>query len=147
MTKLTTKADSGNIFVPYQSQPNPEELAGRYCVPTYIVSTESDVPVIANSPIPVTTNSFLSVKDILSSYSYINLTPTSTYARLQSATARVVIVENVGSGIIFIRKTGVDPAIQIASGKSREFVVLSNLNELDIRSDNGITPVQIEIRA
>jgi len=131
MTRLTTKADAGNVFVPYQSQPNPEELAGRYCVPTYIVSSESDIPV----------------KETLSSYSYINLTPTSTYASLQSVTARVVIVENIGSGIVFIRKTGVDPAIQIASGRSREFVVLSNLNELDIRSDNGITPVQIEVRA
>ena len=131
MTRLTTKADAGNVFVPYQSQPNPEELAGRYCVPTYIVSSESDIPV----------------KETLSSYSYINLTPTSTYVRLQSVTAKVVIVENIGSGIVFIRKTGVDPAIQIASGRSREFVVLSNLNELDIRSDNGITPVQIEVRA
>lgn len=131
MTRLTTKADAGNVFVPYQSQPNPEELAGRYCVPTYIVSSESDIPV----------------KETLSSYSYINLTPTSTYAPLQSIIARVVIVENIGSGIVFIRKTGVDPAIQIASGRSREFVVLSNLNELDIRSDNGITPVQIEVRA
>lgn len=131
MTRLTTKADTGNIFVPYKSQPNPEESVGRYCVPIYIVDSESDI----------------AVKEALSSYSYINLTPTSTYARLQSSTARVVIVENIGSGIIFIRKTGVDPAIQIPSGKSREFVVLSNLDELDIRSDNGITPVQIEVRA
>lgn len=129
----TTKADS-RIFVPYENQSNVEEVVGAFATPVYLMGM--------NTPLlPV------EVKPTLQDFLFITSTPTSSFVRLSTIDAYLVIIENIGSGIIYVRKTGVNPAIQIGAGKSREFRVISNLDELDIRSDNGTTPVQIEVRS
>jgi hypothetical protein len=81
-----------------------------------------------------------------SQYEFLNITATTTFTALATINANTVIIENTGAEDIEVRKISTVPVIRVGAGFGREFKVIANSNELEIRTITGTSALQIEVR-